>query len=195
MTTKTDGLSRMKPDTVSRILNGALVALARRGVRELSMTDVGHAANISRGTLYRYFSSKEELLDAIGVHVERSLINEMVRAVDERPELDVRVQVVVETIVYFQKSHPEAAQVIAVEPGFGIDFVRRVFPEYIAVVEELLTPALKRSSAVRAGGPTPGELSELILRVAATTIFIPTADIDDVPRAIAAMPCLQYIES
>jgi AcrR family transcriptional regulator len=195
VTIGTDGLSRMKPDTVSRILNGALVALARRGVRELSMTDVGHAAGISRGTLYRYFSSKEELLDAIGVHVERSLINEMVRAVDERPDLDVRVQVVVETIVNFGQSHPEASQVIAVEPGFGIEFVRRVFPEYIAVVEQLLTPALERSSAVRSGGPTPGELSELILRVAATTFFIPTADIDDVPRAISALPCLQYLGS
>jgi hypothetical protein len=133
------------------------------------------------------------LLDAIAVHVERSLINEMVHQVDQRPELDERVQVVVETIVYFRESHPEAAQVIAVEPGFGIEFVRRVFPEYIAVVEQLLTPALERSSAVRSGRLTPGQLSELILRTAATTFFIPTADIDDVPRAIASLACLQDV--
>jgi AcrR family transcriptional regulator len=193
MTTSTDGVSRLKPDTVSRILNGALVALARRGVRELSMTDVGHAAGISRGTLYRYFSSKEELLDAIGVHVERSLINELVQAVDNRPDLDDRVQVVVETIVDFGQSHPEASQVIAVEPGFGIDFVRRVFPEYVVVVERLLTPALERTSAVRSGALSPGDLSELILRVAATTFFIPTVNVGDVPRAIAALPCLHEV--
>lgn len=45
-------------DTHTRILDGALSALARRGVRKLSMSDVGAEAGISRGTLYRYFRDK-----------------------------------------------------------------------------------------------------------------------------------------
>lgn len=52
---------------------------------------------------------------------------------------------VVESIVYFGHTHPEAVQVISLEPGFGVEFVRQVFPEFVAVVEELLTPALKQS--------------------------------------------------
>jgi AcrR family transcriptional regulator len=177
-------------DTVARILDGALLALARRGVRKLSMSDVGAAAGISRGTLYRYFSNKEELLDAIAGHVRNGLRQQLIAAVERRPELDDRVRVVVESIVRFAKTHPEAVQVIALEPGFGVEFVRSVFPEFVAVVEQLLTPALESSPTVRSGAMTSGELSELILRTAASTYFIPTDDIDEVPRAIAALPCL-----
>jgi hypothetical protein len=41
---------------------------------------------------------------------------------------------------------------------------------------------------------TSGELSELILRTAASTYFIPTDHPDDVARAIAALPCLHTSE-
>jgi AcrR family transcriptional regulator len=184
-----------KDDTMSRIMDGTMLALARRGVRKLSMSDVGNQAGISRGTLYRYFSSKEELLAAIAVHVEKGLLDEMVKAVDRRPGLDIRVQVVVEAMVYFSRTHPEAIQVIAIEPGFSIEFIRRVFPEFVAVGEQLLSPALQLSPTVRSGAMTSGEMSELILRVAASTFFIPTADIDEIPRAIAALPCLQQAEA
>ena len=48
-------------ETVNRILDGALRALARRGLRKLSMSDICEEAGISRGTLYRYFKSKDWL--------------------------------------------------------------------------------------------------------------------------------------
>ncbi|BCQ07389.1 HTH-type transcriptional regulator BetI [Mycobacterium heckeshornense] len=181
-------------DTHTRILDGALSALARRGVRKLSMSDVGAEAGISRGTLYRYFRDKGELLDAIAGHVQSALQEQLRAAVEERPDLQDRVRVVVESIVYFGHTHPEAVQVISLEPGFGVEFVRQVFPEFVAVVEELLTPALKQSPAVREGALSSSELSELILRAAASTFFIPTDDLDAVSRMIAALPRLNTAE-
>ncbi|NDJ88133.1 MULTISPECIES: TetR/AcrR family transcriptional regulator [Mycolicibacter] len=181
-------------DTLARILDGTLSALARRGVHKLSMSDVGTAAGISRGTLYRYFKSKDQLLDAIGEHVQRSMQEELRSAVEQRPELSERVQVVVEAILYFRQTHPEAVQVITVEPGFGVDFVRQVFPRFVTVTEELLTPALEQSPAVRSGELTSAELSELILRAAASTFFIPTDDLDEVSRMITALAFLNTAE-
>lgn len=181
-------------DTVARILDGTLSALARRGVHKLSMSDVGAAAGISRGTLYRYFRNKEQLLDAIAGHVRNGLQRQLISAVEKRPALEARVEVVVESIVQFAKTHPEAVQVIVVEPGFGVEFVRSVFPEFVEVAEQLLTPALEMSPAVRSGAISASDLSELILRTAASTYFIPTDNIDAVPRAIAALPCLHTTE-
>ncbi|MGB8389885.1 TetR/AcrR family transcriptional regulator [Mycobacterium sp.] len=181
-------------ETLARILDGTLSALARRGVRKLSMSDVGTAAGISRGTLYRYFSNKEQLLDAIADHVRRSMQEELRSAVARRPDLRIRVRVVVESLVYFRQTHPEAVQVISLEPSFGVDFVRQVYPQFVAVVEELLTPALESSPAVRSGELTSGQLSELILRAAASTFFIPTDDLDEVSRIIAALACLNTAE-
>lgn len=176
--------------TVERILNGALLALARRGVEKLSMSDVCTAAGISRGTLYRYFSSKEELLAAIAVHVRDGIRQQVELAVEQRPDLDVRVDVVVDTIVHYGKAHPEAGHVMALEPGFSLDFIRGVFPEFVIFVEGLLAPALELSPAVRSGALTAAELSELILRAATSTFFIPTDDVDELRRTITALPCM-----
>ncbi|MBZ4521789.1 TetR/AcrR family transcriptional regulator [Mycobacterium avium] len=182
-------------DTVARILDGALLALARRGRNKLSMSDVGAMSGISRGTLYRYFRNKEEILDAIGGHVRGGLQQQLSAAVEERPDLEIRVQVVVESLVRYSKTHPEAARMIVLEPEFGVDFIRSVFPEFVAFIEELLTPALELTPTVRSGAMTSGELSELILRVAASTYFIPSDDLDEVPRAIAALPCLRTTDA
>ena len=51
--------------TEERILSAALRLLARRGVRRLGMQEVSEAAGVSRGTLYRYFPSKDHLLAAV----------------------------------------------------------------------------------------------------------------------------------
>jgi AcrR family transcriptional regulator len=177
--------------TVARIYNGALVALARRGVDKLSMSDVCTEAGISRGTLYRYFASKEELLAAIGGHIRDGLREQLELAVEERPALDVRVDVVLETIIHYGEAHPETSQVIALEPGFALGFIRAVFPEFVTLVEDLVAPALESSPAVRSGLLTSGELAELIMRAAASTVFIPGDDVDEVRRAITALPCLE----
>lgn len=177
--------------TVARILDGALRALARRGRHKLSMSDVVELSGISRGTLYRYFRNKEEILDAIAAHIRDGLLKQLSSAVEDRPELDVRVQVVTEALVGFSRTHPEAIQVIALEPEFNVNAVRNLFPEFAILLEELLTPALELTPAVRSNALTPGELSELILRVAGSTFFIPSENFDEVPLAVAALPCLR----
>ncbi|MBW2386656.1 MAG: helix-turn-helix transcriptional regulator, partial [Deltaproteobacteria bacterium] len=48
--------------TRERLLQGALRAVASRGLAKLSMSDVSEFAGLSRGTAYRYFSNTEELL-------------------------------------------------------------------------------------------------------------------------------------
>jgi hypothetical protein len=113
-------------------------------------------------------------------------------SVAQRPDLSERVEVVVvvAAIVDFGRTHPEAVQIISVEPGFGVDFVRQVFPEFIAVTEELLAPALESSPVARSGAPSSHELSELILRAASSTFFVPTDDAGEVTRMIAALPGL-----
>jgi len=176
--------------TLSRILDAALATLARRGVRKLSMTDVGHQAGISRGTLYRYFNGKADLLDAIAGHVQQGLQKDLTAAVEERPALDARIGVVVEAIVNYGMAHPEAIQVMSVEPRFAMEFVKGVFPDFVSVTEELLAPALELTPAVRSGALSCRELSQLILRVAASTFYIPTGDLENMPRAVAALPCL-----
>ena len=58
-----------------RILDGTLAAIARHGTSMLSMTDIAAASGVSRATLYRYFSQKEDLLSALGEHISNSFVS------------------------------------------------------------------------------------------------------------------------
>lgn len=44
------------------ILNNAIKIFAKKGIRNTKMIDVANAANVGKGTLYEYFSGKENLI-------------------------------------------------------------------------------------------------------------------------------------
>ncbi|MCP4686391.1 MAG: TetR/AcrR family transcriptional regulator [bacterium] len=72
------------------ILRGALKVFARRGVHDFKMIQVAQAAGVGKGTLYEYFSSKEEivvgsmtlLLEDLEAHLKPRLAN-VVKPVDQ----------------------------------------------------------------------------------------------------------------
>ena len=60
--------------TRHRILVATAEVLARSGQTKLSLSEVALQAGVSRPTLYRWFASKGELLDAFGVY-EREMFD------------------------------------------------------------------------------------------------------------------------
>ena len=60
--------SEAEPSTRKRILAATFVVLSRSGHRKLQLSEVATEAGVSRPTLYRYFGSKQGLLDAFGLY-------------------------------------------------------------------------------------------------------------------------------
>lgn len=162
--------------TVERILDGAVRALARHGHHKLSMSDVCAEAGVSRGTLYRYFKSREALIEAIAVHVKEGVRDELRRAVNERPEPEHRVRTILDVVIEYQWLHPESTQIVNLEPGFAQQFIRGVFPEFVEIVAEALEPASAHIAPIRDGLLTVEQLARLMLRVAASAVFVPGPD-------------------
>ncbi len=54
--------------TRHRILAATAEVLGRSGQTKLSLSEVALQAGVSRPTLYRWFASKKELLDAFGIY-------------------------------------------------------------------------------------------------------------------------------
>jgi AcrR family transcriptional regulator len=171
-------------DTVARILDGAVRALARRGLRKLSMSDICDEAAISRGTLYRYFKSKEDVLEAIGEHITQGFRSDMEEAIVKRPELDQRVRVVLQVILDQARSKPESVEIIEVEPGFALQFFRRRMPQHIEIVRAALEPAVAHLPVIREGVVTQSQLAEIFLRLAESGFLVPGPGVDKLAKRV-----------
>jgi AcrR family transcriptional regulator len=63
-TATTDPSASTGDSTRTKILKAALECFAQLGISRTSMHDVARTADVSRGTVYRYFSERQDLIDA-----------------------------------------------------------------------------------------------------------------------------------
>jgi AcrR family transcriptional regulator len=176
-----------KSETVSRIIDGALSALARQGLRKLSMVDVCHEAGIARGTLYRYFKSKDDVLEAIGHHVVQNLAVALDRSIEERPEPGNRVRVVADVLIgTFWELHPELVQVGQLEPAFTLLYLNRVLPKFQEILRDTLSPILAETAAVRTGTVTADQLVDIVIRISVSHYLLPNDFSEALPELLAS---------
>lgn len=53
--------SQTAPSTLEKLFDAALKVFSRRGYHEATMEEIAHVAGVGKGTLYRYFKSKDDL--------------------------------------------------------------------------------------------------------------------------------------
>lgn len=172
-------------DTTGRILDGALRALARRGVRKVSMSDIGEEAGVSRGTLYRYFQSKDEVLEAIGTHVKIGFVTALDDAVRDVTDPRERLRRALHVVVHYPDTHPESILVLEAEPAFAIAFLRREFPAYVKALRTALKPVFAETTAVQDGAISEADLADLLQRLAMSAFLLPSAASSRMPEIVA----------
>jgi AcrR family transcriptional regulator len=159
--------------SVERITQGAIRALARHGLRKLTMTDICAEAGVSRGTLYRYFKDKDQVLEAVGHQVESTLKVAVDNAIAADPEPAHRLQVVLRAVLDYQQLHPETVELVRVEPAFALDFLTRRLPVFVDILTDALEPVLTGAPPVRSRKMTRQQLAEMFLRFVISAIVIP----------------------
>jgi AcrR family transcriptional regulator len=166
-------MAEIVPATRDRILEAALLAMGRVGPRRLTMNDVGERAGLSRGTVYRYFPTKEDLL-AVLAEWEQDRFSEGLRAsLAGVPESERSIDDIAEYIITYLRHHPALTLMIDVEPEFVMGFLRRQLPVFHRITEEILAPVVRRSRPVQEGWVTPAELNELLLRLVISVFLVP----------------------
>jgi AcrR family transcriptional regulator len=112
--------------TRQRILAATAEVLGRNGMTKLSLSEVALQAGVSRPTLYRWFASKKDLLDAFVVwerqYYERAVADATVDLL--APD---RLDAVLRVIVEYQQSYP-GLRMIDIEPAHVIKRLARVLP-------------------------------------------------------------------
>lgn len=157
--------------TSERILAATLEVLARSGPRKLLLSEVAAVAGVSRPTLYRWFPSKEALLEAFGRYEQRKYDDGIADAVAGL-EGDSRLETVLRFIVEFQHSYP-LRRLVDVEPEYVVRQMTRVLP----IMRDRLLPHFP--------GPAGFAVASAVTRIALSHALIP----DDAPELFYAELC------
>jgi AcrR family transcriptional regulator len=167
-------------DTSERILRAAEACVRRWGIRHVSMSDVATEAGVSRGSVYRYFSDRDALVQAVLERVAEAHVAEAEPAVRRRRSLAGKVA---EAAVFIRQlaederrlglhEHPgEPALATLQLAGSPVMFARWV---------DFWIPFL---DAARADGEVRADLdvrqaSEWIMRILISLVTVPSATVD-----------------
>jgi AcrR family transcriptional regulator len=162
-------------NTEERILSAALRLVGRRGVKRLGMQEVSEAAGVSRGTLYRYFPSKDHLLNAVAIFDEHSFsegLSATLAACDEPAE---RMRAFVAFAFDYIRMHP-ARSLFESEPGFVLGYLLVHLPKLEAALLEQVGDAFDSVPAVATGALTREQLVDVVVRLFASSFIIPEPD-------------------
>lgn len=170
-----------------RILRAALEVCARRGVAAARMEEIAALAEVSKGTLYRFFASKEELLLATILssyeHARERLDADLESVRDPRDLLvrlcdglaDVLVQVAAHARIQYQ-----AWGVVAGTPAFEerlLGFLRSFHAQRNAEIQEIVRAG--QAARVLRADVSPTVVADAISALLAGFIYRSTFD----PRA------------
>jgi TetR/AcrR family transcriptional regulator, repressor for uid operon len=159
-------------DLADRILDAAGRLVLSMGARKLSLSDVATLAGVSRPTIYRYFVSKEDLIDSLGAQVRRRFDAAMERAMSGVTGL-ARWEAAVDVVVTFVEDQPPGRQ-LDLDPGFAHGQMARALP----MITEKLMVVLQQ--CVREDGldsPLSNrDLAGAVARVALSHYIFPGAD-------------------
>jgi AcrR family transcriptional regulator len=125
-------------DLADRILDAARRLVLRTGARKLSLSDVATLAGVSRPTIYRYFVSKEDLIDALGAQERRRFAAAMQRAMDGVTGV-ARLEAAIDVVASFLEDQPPGSQ-LDLEPGFAHQQMAGALP----MITEGLTAVLEQ---------------------------------------------------
>jgi AcrR family transcriptional regulator len=170
-TTTTDSFG----PTEERILIAGLGLIGRRGVRRLGMREIAEVAGVSRGTLYRYFPSKDHVLAAAAAYDAQRFSDGLDHVLATADSPEQRISAFMSYSFDFIRTHP-CRPLFESEPGFVMSYLLDHLP---ALREELvgrLGDALDAVPAVASGALGKEELVDVIARLFASSWIIPETD-------------------
>jgi AcrR family transcriptional regulator len=161
--------------TEERILRATLRLIGRRGVKRLGMQEVSEAAGVSRATLYRYFPSKERLIDAVAIFDERTFADGLATSLALVEDPSDRIRTFVAFAFDYIRTHP-ARTLFETEPEFVLGYLLAHLPKLQSAFLAQLGDAVDAAPAVASGSLSREQLVDVVVRLFASSFIIPEPD-------------------
>jgi AcrR family transcriptional regulator len=179
--------NRRSEITIANILAATENIVLESGAERISILDVCRAANVSRGTFYRYFASQDELLDAFSRHKRERFHVALAEAVESCQDPDERFAALIRYLDYYLE-HGRARRLLVVAPEYALGFFRRIFHDSVVRFQDVLSVVFDAWEA-RLGVKLDRELvCELLIRYVLSEQLVPgDTDRKALPRRIGRL--------
>ena len=128
---ETSGRRRDPDDKRRKIFESALRIFTERGFHEATMDEIAAASGVAKGTVYRYFESKEDLLDQLLKATSRRIAERFASAFVSGGDVVDQIRVFVEQWVYFIEENHTLYRLIQAEGINGQASRQTMFYEYL----------------------------------------------------------------
>ena len=162
-------------------------ALARHGLAKLEMRDVSQSAGVSRGTLYRYFSSRDDLLRSLSLREAYRFWERCLEALQQAPEGEERIRLLLLYATRHVREHAALQRMLETDPGLVLDSIRQQLPAIRGELQRLIGPLLESTQLVQSRVVTVSQLVEWLTRLLISSFLIPSPDPAEMLRGLEAI--------
>ena len=186
---------RLADPSAEAILDAAVVEFERHGLRRVALEDVARRASVSRTTIYRRFSNKDELVAAVVERENVALFADIAAELKQAgPQSNYYVEAFTLSILRFRR-HRVLNRMITDEPAVVLELARRHYGAAIERMADALREIFPDGFANRIGEQTVNELANTILRYAAMALLLPGAQPLDTVDDIRAFATQHFLPS
>lgn len=173
-------MSAVTTQTEERIIESARSCFSRFGLQKTVMEDIARDAELSRGTLYRYFQDKETLFAVVSRRETQRFLDEVLEGTSRLRTLDAKIGRMATAAIEYMSENSVNAAMIATDPGAFATAVTTSGKDLLALAIETVRPMVEDAIAtgeVRAG-IEPAQAAEWIVRMVMSLISTPSVTFD-----------------
>jgi AcrR family transcriptional regulator len=170
--------------TADSIVQAARWTIAQGGPEKLTLSAVASAAGVSRPTLYRWFATKADLLEAITSYEQQQFDAGLAVVIEVQRSPRRRLEAALRYLVTYLDTGT-GPNSISADPAFALKSLNESLRPYSTSLARLLDDALLEVPAVQIGALSKEQAAELFLRMAYSHFLLPHTD----PEVFLAMMC------
>lgn len=186
----------MPSDAVTTaILDAAVVQFQRHGFRRVALDDVAKRAKVSRTTIYRRFSNRDQLIAAVIDRENVGLFEEIAAQLTGAPApANIYVEAFTAAILQFRE-HRVLNRLIADDPAFALELAHQHYGAALHRVIAALHVIFPAGFAERVGAPTVAALADAILRYSLMVLLLPSLQPLEAAEDLRAFATTHFLPS